>query len=407
MSHQDDNRFMLHDIKNGLDNDEFIFYYQPKISFMTGRVIGAEALIRWRKESGFIQPNDFIPLAESTGYITVITEKMLPRFVADIVEANTQCGDLSYSFNVSSHDLKVAGFYRQVADIFGAGMLEKNKVIFELTETTLVDMTQQSIHMMHDLHGLGIQLSLDDFGTGYSSLEVLSTFPFSSIKLDKSLVNHICTGNRVTASKGNKIVNSNIRMAQRLGMRIVAEGIEDECTYKKLLYSGCHQGQGFFMSRPLPLNGFIDLVKSGKRWEGKPIGLVYQAQMDHIQWRKDMMELFYHVRNNEFLDDIENEQEFKEMLGDHTECNLGRWYYSDGMDYSEYKSYKELEGYHKNLHRIGNELLRKVIIDRFDESLFGLLERLNALSGEMIRLLQDLENEVHRNSLKPRHEYND
>ncbi|MBF0425392.1 MAG: EAL domain-containing protein [Magnetococcales bacterium] len=389
---------MLHDIKDGLEGDEFIFHYQPKISFMTGRIIGAESLLRWRRGSTFIQPGAFIPLAEKTGFITVITERMLPKFIADVTIDDEHLRDLSFAFNISSHDLRVPGFRSQVEEIFGSGRLGEGKIIFEMTESTLVDMSYQSIQMMHDLHKMGVRLSLDDFGTGYSSLEVLSTFPFSSLKLDKSLVNHMCAGNQVTVGKGNKIVNSNIRMAQRLGMRVVAEGIEDSCTYKKLLYSGCHQGQGFYMSRPLPLDELIALVRSGKRWEGKPIGLVYQAQVDHIQWRKDMMELFYHLRNNDIPEGIEEDQEFKEMLGDHTECNLGRWYYSDGRDYLDYKAYREIEAYHKELHETGRSLLGRVIADRFDDQLFGLLERLNALSGEMIRLLQDLENDVHRST---------
>ncbi|MBF0152803.1 MAG: EAL domain-containing protein [Magnetococcales bacterium] len=399
MSRHGASGLMLHDIKNGLENDEFIFYYQPKISFMTGRIIGAESLIRWKKESVFIQPNDFIPLAEETGYITVITEKMLPKFMADITIDRRSFSGLSFSFNISSHDLKIPSFRDQVESIFASGRFDDKKIIFEMTETTLVDMSLQSIQTMHDLHELGIKLSLDDFGTGYSSLEVLSTFPFSSLKLDKSLVSHMCVDNKVTTGKGNKIVSSNIRMAQRLGMRVVAEGVEDLCTYKKLLYSGCHQGQGFYMSRPLPLNAFIDLVESGKRWEGKPIGLVYQAQVDHIQWRKDMMELFYHLRSNDIPEGIEDDAEFKEMLGDHTECNLGKWYYSDGKDYANYKAYQEIEKHHEDLHKTGRDLLRSVTVDKFDHRLFNLLDRLNSLSGEMIRLLQDLENEVHRNSL--------
>ncbi|MBF0178308.1 MAG: EAL domain-containing protein [Magnetococcales bacterium] len=384
--------FSLHDIKIGLDQDEFCFFFQPKISFMTGKTIGAEALVRWRRDGQWVSPNDFIPISEGTGFITLITEKLFGVLISDLDKISREYGkNVPLAFNISAHDLKSRRFYQQVQESLDRGEFDPRNIQFEMTESTVADMSVDSIQIMHDFKNMGITLALDDFGTGYSSLEVLSTFPFSLIKLDKSIVGKI-----FSSDKAANIIGSNIRMAQRIGMRIVAEGIETCEVYKKLLYGGCHQGQGFFMAKPMETDDFIGFLRKDKQFKGKPIGLVYQSQLDHIQWRKDLMEMFYQIRNSHYENiDYKKDFLFNSLMRDHTRCNLGQWYYGDGKIYQNHIQYKELEKPHENLHREGRLLLEGVLNNRNDDSLVMKISKINKISGEIIRILQDLENRVH------------
>lgn len=380
----------LHDIDEALKNKELFFHFQPKISFLTGKIIGAEALVRWEKNGVMIPPAKFIPKAEETGYITLITENLFDLLVADINQHNLANGEIPIAFNISSHDLKTDRFYNKVQRSIGSGRLNPKSIQFELTETSLVDLSYGSIKMMHDFHNLGISLALDDFGTGYSSLEVLSSFPFSLIKLDRSIIKDIATN-----LKAMKIINASIRMAQHLGLRTVAEGIEDDATYDKLLYNGCNQGQGFFMAKPMPIASFVSLCHSNKRWKGQPIGLIYQAQFDHIQWRKDVMELFYYIKNSSDAC-LDHDPNYKEVILCHESCNLGKWYYGDGREYGHFTDYGLIEEPHERLHDLGKTLIECIRNDKNDARLDEMFSEINNLSNILIKHLQNLEYHVHK-----------
>lgn len=384
----------LHDIKIGLDNDEFVFFYQPKVSFLTGEMVGAEALVRWHKDGSLISPDAFIPMCEQTGFITLLTENLFNRLTKDLDLIFQTNKNTEISFNISGHDLKSRRFFSQIETFVKSRRFNPKQVQLELTETMLTDLSFESIRIMHDFDRLGIALSLDDFGAGFSSLEVLSTFPFSTLKLDRSLIKRIHAN-----AKARKIISATIRMAQRIGLQVVAEGIEDQSTYRTLLYGGCHQGQGFFMSRPLSLECFLQLLHQNPTWEGKPIGLIYQAQLDHIQWRKDMMETFYFIRNA-ICPEIEQDLVYQELRQDHHHCNLGLWYAKEGKRYAHYPQYQALEQPHRRLHEVGQQLLSGVIRDKDDAGLPSLIHELNQYSGKIIQILQDMEHMVRRDDTR-------
>ncbi|MBF0188055.1 MAG: EAL domain-containing protein [Magnetococcales bacterium] len=386
-----DSGISIHDIKEGLDRNEFLFHYQPKVSFLTGRMIGAEALIRWNRGGTLVPPGAFIPLSEQTGFITLITEHMFEQLLQDLERIPSLSDErFGVAFNISAHDLQSDRLLKRIRTARDSGRVDSRALQFELTETILADLSSSSIQMMHDFSNLGITLALDDFGTGYSSLEVLSTFPFSMLKLDRSIVRHI-----VSRNKASRIVNANIRMAQHIGLRTVAEGIEDEETYNTLMYSGCNQGQGYFIARPMPLESLIDLLYSPAKWSGNSVGLIYQAQLDHLQWRKEVIELFYYICNNGIGEEITKDETYRYVTGDHTVCNLGKWYYGDGRMYGHIGLFQQLESVHVRLHQVGRALLNKAVRSGKTPDALHDISEINALSGEVIRLLQNLENHVH------------
>ena len=227
---------------------------------------------------------------------------------------------------------------------------------------------------------------MDDFGTGHSGLLELTKWPFSTVKIDKSLVNGIYK------SKANtEIVQSSIRMAHQLNMDLVAEGIEDKDTFHLLQKYGCKIGQGFWISKPLPLEKFKHFIRQFEPIATTPIGLIYMAQLDHLQWKKHLIDTALHVykRNRGSL--------AKEVVGgipelEHTCCKLGLWYYGAGDKFKNLAEYQQLEQPHKELHDSGKELLKAVLNNNCDSKEFlRLVHKLTKNSSIIIQLLQALE----------------
>ncbi len=236
----------LREIKSALENDEFIFYYQPKVSMITGKVCGAEALIRWLKPDGqIIPPSEFIPLAESSGFITDITKAMFQKLIADIATFDDTMDDLVISMNASTKDFRDSGFDNLIHDAIEAKKVDPNMVEIELTESAILDDCDIINGAVKALVNMGIPLVMDDFGTGYSSIDILSLFPFSTIKLDRGVIS------RMELSDRNRtIVEASIRMGHQLQLEVIAEGIENETVYRCLQSSGCAVGQGYWISPP-------------------------------------------------------------------------------------------------------------------------------------------------------------
>lgn len=379
----------LHDIKDGLDNQEFILHYQPKVSLLSGKVVGAECLARWWKNGKFISPAKFIGLAEESGFITVLTEHFFKLLLGDLPHILAVRPDIVIAFNISSHDLRHQRILRLVNHNIDKGAVNPANIQLELTEGTVADFSYETLGTMHALVKRGVALALDDFGTGFSSLEVLSTFPFSYLKLDQSLIKHI-----TRSGKAKSIVSSNIRMAHRLGLHTIAEGVETEEVYDRLTYSGCQEAQGYWISRPIPLPDFVQFLRTKTIWPSNPIGLLYQAQLDHIQWRKDILETYYYlmtVRSRGYVSD----EHLETFRTDHTGCNLGKWYYGVGRMYESYEQYRLIEPPHAELHVTGHRLIDAAIAGDH-EACHELIMHLSALSTRIIECLHSLEAAVHR-----------
>jgi EAL domain-containing protein (putative c-di-GMP-specific phosphodiesterase class I) len=244
------------DLRQALEQNQFVLYYQPEIDLTTRRIVGLEALIRWaHPERGLIPPMDFIPLAEESGLILPIGNWVLSEACSQIQKWCIE------DFNHVSLRVGVNLSARQFARVGLADHIE-----------ALLVQTGISMGVLGSLRRLGVSLLVDDFGTGYSSLSYLHSFPFDVLKIDRSFVN------RMTESdQAMQIVRTIIELARVLGMDVVAEGIETQEQYRLLREMGCRYGQGFFFARPMTAEATTQLLRLPDRIlpEPKAIELVY------------------------------------------------------------------------------------------------------------------------------------
>lgn len=247
-------------MRQALELDEFVLYYQPKVDGHTGRIVGAEALIRWQSPAmGFVSPADFIPLAEETGMIVPIGEWVLKQASRQIRDWKKQGLPLvPVAVNVSGAQLHHPEFKSQLEKMLARSDMTSEWLELEITESTLMRDVELTIALLHELCGMGFQLSVDDFGTGYSSFSYLSRFPIHTLKIDQSFVRDL-PQKRSSAA----IVNAITGMAKNLGLKTVAEGVETREQAEYLTQQGCDQLQGYFYSRPIAAVEFSALLKAG------------------------------------------------------------------------------------------------------------------------------------------------
>ena len=376
----------LLDIKEALKNDEFVFYYQPKVSMITGKTVGAEALIRWHKTNGeVVLPSDFIPLAEESGFISEITRSMFEKLVVDITIFRDLVGDFKLAINASSKDFCDATFIECVRRAIDTKRIEPKNIEVELTESSLLSTDKAINANFKALVDMGVSLVMDDFGTGFSSVDSLSLYPFSTIKLDQGIVSRM-----EGCSKNNAIVESSIRMGHSLGLEIVAEGIETEGVYEALQNQGCTIAQGFWISHPLPVYDFLEFIRQNKQWPSTPRGLLYMAQLDHIQWRKSVIDSVFYLHGR-----ADGNYSIRgNPASDCKSCMLGKWYYGAGQEFTGLSAYDELEQPHEDLHKLGNKIIAAAVAGSSKEELSEMMRELSKISGLLIGLLQDIENQI-------------
>jgi len=252
-----------------LDDNEFEMHYQPIVALDGGHIAGFEALIRWRQEDGgFVSPVEFIPLAEETGLIVEIGRFALEQSLRDHRSLSATfaeiCPDLPVPFmsvNVSGLQLSrlpEIDILKQIIDDSG---VPPEHVKLEITESLMVDNPEHAADALRKLKQTGVSIAIDDFGTGYSSLSYLHQFPLDTLKIDRAFVI-----NMDKTDNGRRITASIAHLALALEMNIVAEGIEEAPQMAALCDLGCHYGQGFHMSRPLPFPDAQALIESNVRW---------------------------------------------------------------------------------------------------------------------------------------------
>jgi diguanylate cyclase (GGDEF)-like protein len=244
---------ILGELRRALERDEFVLHYQPEADIQTGRVVGAEALVRWiHPERGVIPPNEFIPLAERTGLIKPLTAFVLDSALAQCRKWADDGLELTVAVNLSVRNLLDVGLPAAVAAMLERHGVEPGRLKLEITEGTIMADPQRAMAVLSELHEMGIRLSIDDFGTGYSSLAYLKDLPVSELKIDRTFVNDMSE-----ASGGDAfIVRSTIDLARNLGLEVVAEGVETEAIWTQLGRLGCDMGQGYYLSRPVPPEQF-------------------------------------------------------------------------------------------------------------------------------------------------------
>ena len=242
------------DLRDALENDEFELYYQPSYDLTQDRIGGFEALLRWRHPTrGLVMPAEFITLAEELGLIIPIGEWALRRACA---QARDWPAHITLAVNVSAAQFKASSLIETVQGALAASGLAPRRLELEITESVLLADNVATLAVLHTLRSHGIRIAMDDFGTGYSSLSYLRAFPFDKIKIDQSFVRDL-----EAADGSGPIVRAIRTLADCLSMRTTAEGVETAEQFKWLRDEGCHEVQGFYLSRPAPAAAIPELIE--------------------------------------------------------------------------------------------------------------------------------------------------
>jgi len=256
--------FLRNGLRRALEKNTFVLHYQPQFNLRTGKLIGAEALVRWHEpEFGLIQPTRFIPVAEESALIVEIGEWVMQEACREAMKWQ-QAGLPKFivAVNLSSVQFKRRGLVEAVKKALEKSGLEPGCLELELTESILLSDTETTLAAVQQLKSLGVKLSIDDFGTGYSSLSYLKRFNVDRIKIDQSFVRDMAIDTEDTA-----IVQAIIQIAKSLSFKTVAEGIESQGVAEKLLALGCDEGQGYFFARPMPTREFSVYLENYKQQE--------------------------------------------------------------------------------------------------------------------------------------------
>jgi diguanylate cyclase (GGDEF)-like protein len=253
------------DLRHALERDEFRLVYQPVISLRTGRIAGAEALIRWQHpERGLVPPSDFVPLAEDTGLILPIGEWVL-REACRQVQAwhSPRPGDppLTLAVNLSIKQFAKPGLDERLAEVLAETKLEPHRLALEVTESIVIDQPEATTALLASLKGLGVKVHMDDFGTGYSSLSYLHQLPLDGLKVDRAFVSRMDHDER-----SRQLVHTVLQLARSIGLTAVAEGVTTVEQLSELRRLECEFGQGYLFSPPLDPDAMAALIAEAPTW---------------------------------------------------------------------------------------------------------------------------------------------
>jgi diguanylate cyclase (GGDEF)-like protein len=240
---------MLSELRNAIARDELTLHYQPKVDVRSDRTVHAEALVRWQHPvHGILRPDEFIPLAEQSGNIGMITQWVLRRAITDCGAWNAAGLDLTVAVNLSALDLFDAKLPAYVVGLLAESKLSPSKLVLEITESAVMKDPTYAAKILRDLKDRGVALAIDDYGTGYSSLAHLKRLPVDELKIDKSFVTNLGHA----SPQDVLIVRSTIELGHNMGLTVIAEGVEDAEAWRILKELGCDMAQGYFVSPPLP-----------------------------------------------------------------------------------------------------------------------------------------------------------
>jgi EAL domain-containing protein (putative c-di-GMP-specific phosphodiesterase class I) len=248
---------IANDLRVALTADQFRVYYQPIIEFATGTIRKAEALIRWQHPiHGLVSPAEFIPVAEDTGLIVEVGDYVFKEVANQVAKWRVDYPDFQISLNKSPLQFRNDKRHHAhwLAQLQSLG-LPGESIVVEITEGVLLDAQGPIIEQLQGFRKAGIQIAIDDFGTGYSSLAYLKKFEIDYVKIDQSFTKNIAAG-----SDDMALCEAIVEMSHKLGVKVIAEGVETKQQYDLLLAAGCDYGQGYLFSRPIPAEEFEQLL---------------------------------------------------------------------------------------------------------------------------------------------------
>ncbi len=244
---------LMGDLRNAINNDLLELYFQPQVCCKLNRVTSIEALLRWNHPlHGFIPPDEFIPIAEKTGTINMVTKWVLDKALSRVAELNDKEYEVAVAVNISAVNLKEKQFPLLVKSLLNKYRVEPRFLVLEVTETAMMEDPENALLILTTLNHIGVKLSIDDFGTGHSSLAYIKKLPVHEIKIDRSFVMEMDQD-----KDGSIIVKTTVNMCHDLGYDVVAEGVETLTSFDTLKAMGCDYLQGYYLARPLP---FSDLL---------------------------------------------------------------------------------------------------------------------------------------------------
>jgi len=252
-------------LRHALERKQFDLFYQPKVSFVSGQVVGMEALLRWeRSDMGRVSPRHFIPIAEETGSIVPISEWIIHEACKQTKHWRDQGFDLQVAVNLSPRQFQQADLVTRILDIVRKTGLSPKYLNLEVTEGSILDNAESAIGVLRELRQAGVMISVDDFGTGYSSLGYLKDLPIDTLKIDKSFINDV-TENPDDAA----LVMAILTLAHNLGLKVVAEGVETDEQLKFLRLFKCDEWQGYLCSKAVSADTFESMLNA---YSGVPVG---------------------------------------------------------------------------------------------------------------------------------------
>ena len=251
--HAPDRLALITDLRRAIEKNELLLYYQPQVDVRSGALTGVEALVRWNHPRlGLLAPSAFIPLAEQTRLIGRVTRWAVQAALQQATVWNTSPLSVPVAVNISAHDLQSSGFPGQIADLLEQSGVAPERLRLEITEGSLLADPRRARESVFKLRALGVGLAIDDFGTGYSSMSYLQRLPVDELKIDRTFVAEMATEDGARA-----IVRAVIDLADDLGLRVIAEGVEDPATWELLAALGCDNVQGYFFSPPLSADDLV------------------------------------------------------------------------------------------------------------------------------------------------------
>ncbi|RUO25297.1 hypothetical protein CWE09_00750 [Aliidiomarina minuta] len=245
-------------LKDAIKLNQFSLVYQPQLDLEAGQVVAVEALIRWQHhELGFIGPDEFIPLAEQSGDIQALTRWVLQEAMSQAAEWQEQGLELRIAINLSAADLLDSSLVNYIQALLADCKLSPRHLLLEVTESAVIENPEKAQRSLQQLRDAGMHLAIDDYGTGYSSLAQLRALPVTELKIDKSFVMQLDS-----SVDDQTIVSSTIELAHRLGLKVVAEGVENKASWRLLQEYGCDLLQGYYIARPLPEDQVLSWITS-------------------------------------------------------------------------------------------------------------------------------------------------
>lgn len=370
-------------IRDALNAQEFVLYYQPQVNLRTGAVVGVEALIRWQHpEQGLLAPGLFLPLIENHPLAVELGEWVIDQALRQIKLWHDTGLEISVSVNIGANQLQNKNFIARLKEILAQHpTVDPTELELEVLETSALEDLAWVSHVIASCAEFGVRFSLDDFGTGYSSLTYLKRLPVAQLKIDQSFVR-----NMLDDPDDLAILEGVIGMAAAFRLEVLAEGVESVAHGELLLQLGCELAQGFGIARPMPARQLFDWIAS---WRPDPAWSNVPATS-----RDDLPLLFASVEHRAWIAAIANYLEHQSEIApalDYDECRLGIWLDGNGLaKYGAQAAFHRVDLLHRKVHDLANELLELHAGGQHSQALEG-LNQLHVLGEAMQLQLKELQ----------------